>query len=237
MKKTISIILLATMLLSLVACGKAKVSVKDNSESKTSSSDSQDSDNSAETKTTTVNLSGTVSNSEHCDMQYTLSTPDWEFEKEFYYSEDSKYTNYTREYKSTDSKLKFFVTEYLGTEKYPGQIDRSFGKSHHTEADAISGGIVDIAVKELTGYSDNQQILTKEPVKGDGNMDMYEFCLQLPNEYDGYFYVKGYVAVGIKHPVAVYFFDGTKDTIYDEEMVNKSLDIIKTLKIEKEQPN
>lgn len=236
MKRTLSILLITVFILTLSGCGKAQVIIENTSEPVSSSQTQSENEVSseAETKQAVVNLTNKITNSEYCDMKYTLSIPNWEFEKDRgVLDEESWIRNYTRMYKSDDEKFKFFVTEYFGKEKYPGQIDDQFGASLHTEASAISGCIVDKVIYDLTGYTDNMEILNKEPIKGINGESYYEFCLQCPNEYDNYYYAKGYVAVGIKRPIAVYFFDKTKETIYDEDMINKSLEIIKTLTIEK----
>lgn len=236
MKRILSILLITVFILTLSGCGKAQVIIENTSEPVSSSQTQSENavSSEVETKQTVVNLTNKITNSEYCDMKYTLSIPNWEFEKDRgVLDEESWIRNYTRMYKSDDEKFKFFVTEYFGKEKYPGQIDDQFGASLHTEASAISGCIVDKAIYDLTGYTDNMEILNKEPIKGINGESYYEFCLQCPNEYDNYYYAKGYVAVGIKRPIAVYFFDRTRETIYDEDMINKSLEIIKTLKVDK----
>ena len=234
MRKILSIILIGTLIFALSGCGKAKVTVIDNSESEISSQSQSENEEAAETKSATVNLSQEIKNTEYCDMEYTLTIPNWEFEKDRgVLDEGSKIKNYTRMYKSSDPNFKFFVTEYFGINPYPGRIDEQFGQSLHTQARAVSGCIVDDVIYDLTGYSENGEILNKEPIEGENGEKYYEFCLQLPNEYDNYYYVKGYVAVGIKRPIAVYFFDRTKETLYDDDMINKSLEIIKTLKVDK----
>lgn len=230
MRKILSIILVGTLIFALSGCGKAKVTVTDSSEPEISSQSQDENEEPAETKSATVNLSQEIKNSEYCDMEYTMTIPNWEFEKDRgVLDEGSKIKNYTRMYKSSDPNFKFFVTEYFGINPYPGQIDKQFGQSLHTQARAVSGCIVDDVIYDLTGYSENGEILNKEPIEGENGEKYYEFCLQLPNEYDNYYYVKGYVAVGIKRPIAVYFFDRTKETLYDDDMINKSLEIIKTV--------
>ena len=234
MKKILSIILTGAMILALSGCGKAKITVNENSEPTNISQSQGEESIKEEIKSAVVNLSNEIKNSEYCDMEYTLTIPNWEFEKDRgVLDEGSKIKNYTRMYKSSDPNFKFFVTEYFGINPYPGRIDEQFGQSLHTQARAVSGCIIDDVVKDLTGYSENGEILNKEPIEGENGEKYYEFCLQLPNEYDNYYYVKGYVAVGIKRPIAVYFFDRTKETLYDDDMINKSLEIVKTLKIDK----
>lgn len=238
MKRILSIILTITLFVVMSGCSNDNVTVVDGSDTEASSQVQDESDISnviseTETKTAVINLNTQITNSEYCDMRYTMSIPDWEFEKDRgVLNEESWVRNYTRMYKSDDPKLKFFVTEYFGREKYPGQIDDQFGESLHTEARAVSGCVIDDVVHDLTGYTDNYQILNKEPIKGINGESYYEFCLQCPNKHSNFYYAKGYVAVGIEHPIAVYFFDKTIDTIYDDDMINKSLEIIKTLKIE-----
>lgn len=234
MKKILSLMLVGALIFALSGCGKAKITVKDNSEPETNSQSQSGENETVETKSAVVNLSNEIKNSEYCDMEYTMTIPNWDFEKDRKaLEEDSMIKNYTRMYSSPDPKFKFFVTEYFGINPYPGQIDKQFGQSLHTQARAVSGCIIDDVIKDLTGYSENGEILNKEPIEGENGEKYYEFCLQLPNEHDNYYYVKGYVAVGIKRPIAVYFFDKTIDTIYDDDMINKSLEIIKTLKVDK----
>ena len=133
-------------------------------------------------------------------------------------------------YKKSDKKLKYYVTEYLGTEKYVGKEDEDYGKSSHTEAESIISIFANLIEADV-GYAENMVITDNYPLDMGNGMEVYKFCLQLPNELDDYYYVKGYIAVGIKHPVAVYFYDGTPETDYDEEMQTKSLEIIQSLKI------
>ena len=229
MKKIISIILLATMVTSLVACGKNKPKVDIGKADKADGLNSADVSSMAELAK--IDLTKTLTNSEHCDMKYEMSMPDFEFEKDYPDLENEKYSSYTRVYKTTDKNLKYYVTEYLGTEKYVGHLDNDYGQNSRTEARSIFGHLINNLIKTDTGYTDNMHIVDNFATDIGNGIEIYKCCLQLPNELDDYYYVKGYIAVGIKHPVAVYFFDGTPETSYDEEMQAKSLAIIQSLKI------
>lgn len=229
LKKIISIMLLAVMILSLVGCKKNKPDVEVVS-SDTPTNNSSSSSGSSETELAKVNLTKTLKNSQYCDMKYEIAMPDFEFEKDTYDESLPEYSSYTRIYKTDDKKFKYYVSEYLGTERYVGNEDRDYGANSHTEAESIVGIFPGI-IKWDTGYTENM-VITDNFMTDIGNgMEIMKFCLQLPNELDDYYYVKGYIAVGIKHPVAVYFFDGTPETSYDEEMQAKSLEIIKSIKI------
>lgn len=180
-------------------------------------------------KQTTVNLSKTITNSEYCDMNYTISIPDWEYESD-YIIPQTKYDSYTRIYGSKDEKLKFFITEYTAPYKYIGEKNKDFGSTDYAEA----LGLVALPTNTVIGYLDyynNYNIISKQPDYIDGEKKYYEFCLQYPNANDDFYYTKGYILIGIKHPIVVYFFDGTDGTIYDEEMMSKSLEIIKSVHI------
>ena len=225
MKKITSIVLLVIMVLALTSCGKdkPKVTVEE------SKVENTDSGNSSSEKAS-VDLTKTILNSKYCDMKYEMAMPDFEYEKEYYDNTLPEHSTYTRVYKTTDKKFKYYVTEYLGTKRYVGNLDRDYGKTSHTEASGILTIIANI-IQEDTGYSENMQIQDNFPMDIGNGIEIYKCCLQLPNELDDYYYVKGYIAVGIKHPVAVYFYDGTPETDYDEEMQTKSLEIIQSLKI------
>ena len=226
MKKITSIVLLVIMVLALTSCGKdkPKVTVEE------SKVESTDSGNSSSEKAS-VDLTKTILNSKYCDMKYEMAMPDFEYEKEYYDTVQPEYASYTRVYKTSDKKFKYYVTEYLGTERYVGNLDRDYGQNSKTEARSIFGHLINNIIKEDTGYTDNMIIIDNFPMDLGNGVEVYKCCLQLPNELDDYYYVKGYIAVGIKHPVAVYFYDGTPETDYDEEMQTKSLEIIQSLKI------
>ncbi len=225
MKKIISMLLLSVMVLSLASCGKSKPKVTVEKPKDSSSSDTSSTEELAK-----IDLTKTLSNSKHCDMKYEISMPDFEYEKDDSDFVMPEYASYTRIYKTTDKKFKYYVTEYLGTEKYPGNLDRDYGQSTHTEADCILSLVASIT-KMDTGYSENMQILDNFATDIGNGVEVYGIALQLPNELDDYYFVKGYIAVGLKHPIAVYFFDGTPEGSYDTEMQEKSLAIIKSLKV------
>lgn len=217
------------MILSLVGCKKNKPDVEVVS-SDTPVNNSSSSSDSSETEHAEVNLTKTLKNSQYCDMKYEIAMPDFEYEKEYYDNVKPKYASYTRVYKTNDKKFKYYVSEYLGTEKYVGHEDEDYGANSHTEAESIVSIFANLIEADV-GYAENM-VITDNFMTDIGNgMEIMKFCLQLPNELDDYYYVKGYIAVGIKHPVAVYFFDGTPETDYDEEMQTKSLEIIKSIKI------
>lgn len=221
--------LLVIMVLNFASCKKNKPNVDIGMASKAEGMDSSEVSSAAELAK--VDLTKTLKNSEHCDMKYEIAMPDFEFEKEYYDTANPKFTSYTRVYKTGDEKFKYYVTEYLGTEKYVGKLDEDYGKTSHTEANSIFGGLINNLILEDTGYTENMVIQDNFATDIGNGIEVYKCCLQLPNELDDYYYVKGYIAVGIKHPVAVYFFDGTPETDYDEEMQTKSLEIIKSIKI------
>lgn len=225
MKKIISMLLLAVTVLSLASCGKSKPKVTVEKPKDSSSSDTSSTEELAK-----IDLTKTLSNSKHCDMKYEISMPDFEYDKDYSDFEMPEYSSYTRVYKTTDKKFKYYVTEYLGTERFVGNLDRDYGKSSHTEADGILSILANIVEADV-GYADNLQILDNFATDIGNGVEVYGIALQLPNELDDYYFVKGYIAVGLKHPIAVYFFDGTPEGSYDTEMQEKSLAIIKSLKV------
>lgn len=221
--------LLAVMVLSLVGCKKNKPDVEVVS-SDAPTNNSSSSSGSSETELAKVNLTKTLKNSQYCDMKYEIAMPDFEYDKDFYDDIMPEYASYTRAYKTGDKKFRYYVSEYLGTEKYVGNEDRDYGANSHTEAESIVSIFANL-IEDDVGYAENM-VITDNFMTDIGNgMEIMKFCLQLPNELDDYYYVKGYIMVGIKHPIAVYFFDGTPETDYDEEMQTKSLEIIKSIKI------
>lgn len=241
MKKILTIILSLCIVFSLCSCKGVKEertdtapvsnsSVSDNSESGNESSED------VQTKNTTIDITSTIQNSEYCDMKYTMSIPDWKQVREHINLTSSVDCNfYTRVYDTGDENLTFYVTEYLGPQKYPGQMDKSYGKSLRTEAEAIAGNLIDKIIKRDTGYSDNMAIYDEyNYITNPDGSQIREFCLQLQRANFNYYYVKGHILVGVKHPIVVYFFDKTEETLYDDEMFPKTLTMLQSIKVEKD---
>lgn len=180
-------------------------------------------------KKATVDLSKTITNSEHCDMEYTITIPNWEYESDYVLTK-TKNANYTRIYKSADENLKFFITEYNGNKKYIADKNKSFGSNTYAETLGLLAFPIRVTQYYLGEYS-SYDITSKQPDYVDGKKEYYEFFLQYPYGGGSFKYAKGYVLVGVKRPIIVYFFDGTEGTIYDEEMMNKSFEIIKSINI------
>lgn len=234
MKKILALILVISILFAVSGCRKgAQGRIINNGSEVVADTESQQASITADSQETVqIELTSIIKNSPHCDMNYELSAPGWEYEKEFANLESViQSESYTRVYKSKDENLKFFVTEYLGSDLYPGGAALSYGTSLKSSAEAICGVAIDKLVKCTTGYSDDMCIMGRQPIKTNSGAEIYDFCLQLPNENDSYYYVKGYIEVGIKHPVAIYFFDKTNDTKYDSQMVTQGKTVIKSLKV------
>lgn len=233
LKRILSIITALTIALTICGCKSNSTTENNSSEPEKTiyGNDNEYTSSDAEIdkqKQTTVNLSKTISNSEYCDMEYTINIPNWEYESD-YIIPQTKYDSYTRIYASEDENFKFFITEYTANFRYIADKNKSFGSNTYAEALGLSILPTNVTEGYLDEY-DDYVILSKKPDVIDGNRSYYEFCLQYPYS-EGFKYTKGYILVGVRRPIVVYFFDGTKDTIYDEDMMNKSLEIIKSVKI------
>lgn len=249
MTKTISMILIGGMILATLSSCRSKSKPVVVPESNISVETSSDPATSSEAEVQKAEISDELTvrvenSSKYTGDAYSLFIPDWTYLGDYYYENTTHITEqedditgemmpanyyitrdfYSRGYSTANSELYLFVSEYLGNEKYFGS-ELTYGKTLNASATGISAAVSELAAQHFINSKYLQSFYALEPYTECQISSCYWFFDQYDTE-DGYRYDKGYILVGLEHPIVVTFVDWSKDHLYDEEIEALGKEII-----------